>query len=151
MRDSATVIRVENDLAWVQAKPKIACCNCSAMSLCAGNKDNKGQLAVRNPLRAMPGDEVEIEVPEADYNRELTQIFGLMLIAALVGMALGYIASPLRGFTPGENAFFGLLAGLLFGGFGLYRHYHRGKETSGWPVIVEILEKGESHGQTQLH
>jgi len=151
MRDSATVIRVENSLAWVQAKPKVACCNCSAMSLCAGNKDEKGLLAVRNPLRAMPGDEVEIEVPEAGYARELAKIFGLLLIASLVGMAVTYIVSPLGKFTRGENAFFGLLAGLLLGGYGIYRHYHRGKGLSGWPVIVDILDKEESHEQTPFH
>jgi len=146
MRDSATVIRVEKNLAWVQAKPRIACCNCSAMSLCAGNKDGKGLLAVRNPLRATPGDEVEIEVPEASYARELTKIFGLLLIAALAGMALGYFLSPLGGFSSNENGFFGLLAGVLFCGFVIYRRYHRGKQAVRWPVIVEILDKGEFHG-----
>src|SRR4030042_3602791 len=146
MRDSATVIRVENDLAWVQAKPRIACCNCSAMSLCAGNKDGKGHIAVRNPLRARPGDHVEIDVPETHYSRELAKIFGLLLLAALAGMALAYGAAPLRGLTPGENGFFGLMAGLLLCGLVIYRRYHPGKESVRWPVIVGILDKGEFHG-----
>jgi positive regulator of sigma E activity len=146
MRDSARVIRVEKDLAWVQAEPRIPCCDCSALSLCAGKMDPKGHIVVRNPLRARPGDDVEIEVPETDYSRELAKIFGLLLFAALAGMALGHIVSPLKGFTPGENGFFGLLAGLLLCGFVIYRHYHRGKASVRWPVIVGILDKGEPHG-----
>ncbi len=146
MRDSATVVRIEKNMAWVQAKPRIACCNCSAMSLCAGNKDAKGLLAVRNPLRAAPGDKVEIEVPEASYARDLTRLFGLLLIGALAGVALGYFLSPLRGFSPNENGFFGILAGVFLCGFVIYHRYHRGGQAVGWPVIVEILDKGESHG-----
>src|SRR4030043_1201466 len=146
MRDSARVIRVEKDLAWVQAEPRIPCCDCSALSLCAGKMDPKGHIVVRNPLRARPGDNVEIEVPETDYSRELGKIFGLLLIASLAGMALGYIVAPFQGLTPGENGFFGLLAGLLLCGLVIYRHYHRGKESVRWAVIVGILDKGGTHG-----
>jgi len=116
------------------------------MSLCAGNKDRNGLLAVRNPLGAGPGDEVEIEVPEASYATELAKIFGFLLIAAFAGMALAYVASPLRGLTPGENGFFGLLAGLLLCGFYIHHRHHHGRESVRWPVIIRILGKGEIHG-----
>jgi positive regulator of sigma E activity len=146
MRDSATVIRVQNGLAWVKVTPKVACCECSARALCSAKQDEDGQLAVRNPVDAHPGDEVEIDVPETDYTRTLSTIFGLLLIGSLAGLALGYILSPVRSLTPGENGLIGLLAGLGLSGLGIHRRYRSGKHDAGWPVIIEIIKKGGFHG-----
>jgi positive regulator of sigma E activity len=146
MKDSATVIRVQNGLAWVKVAPKVDCCECSARALCSGKQDREGKLAVRNPLGARPGDEVEIEVPETDYSRALTAIFGSLLIASLAGLALGYILSPVRSLGPGGNGFIGLLIGLGLSGLAIHRRYRAGNRDAGWPVIIQILKKGEFHG-----
>jgi len=140
------VISVRNDLAWVKVSPKVSCCECSARSLCAGQKDGEGRLAVRNPLHAQPGDEVEIEVPETNYHKELIMIFGLLLLASLAGLALGYGLTPFRRFSPAENGFFGLVLGLFISAFGLFRYYRGRREKPGYPMIVGILKKGELHG-----
>lgn len=146
MKDNATVISVGNDFARVKVSPKIACCECSARSLCAGLKNGEGQLKVRNPLHAGPGDEVEIEVPETNYHQELIMIFGLLLAGCLAGLGLGYWLMPLGRFSAAENGFFGLGLGLFLSAFGLYRYYRGRKEKPGYPVIVEILKKGGLHG-----
>ena len=93
MKDNATVIRVEDGLAWVKVTPKVACCKCSARALCSAKQDEEGKLAVRNPVDAHPGDEVEIDVPETDYSRALSGIFALLLIASLAGLTLGYLVA----------------------------------------------------------
>ncbi len=146
MRDSATVIRVLNGLAWVKVAPKVACCECSARPLCSAKQNEEGQLAVRNPVNARPGDEVEIEVPETDYTRALGVIFGLLLIGSLAGLAVGYILSPVKSLGPGENGLIGLLAGLGLSGLAIHRRYRSGKRDAGWPVIIEILKNGGFHG-----
>lgn len=146
MKDSATVVRVQNGLAWVKVTPKVACCECSARALCTAKQDGEGKLAVRNTVGARPGDEVEIEVPETDYSRALSVIFGFLLIASLAGLAVGYILSPISSLAPGENGLIGLLAGLGLSGLAIHRRYRAGKRYAGWPVIVEILKKGGFHG-----
>ncbi|MEW5900282.1 MAG: hypothetical protein AB1715_02335, partial [Acidobacteriota bacterium] len=60
--------------------------------------------------------------------------------------ALGYLFLPTGRFSPGENGFFGLLAGLVAGAVGLYLYYKGPNKKVGWPVIVAILDKEEDHG-----
>lgn len=146
MKDNATVVRLENGLAWVKVTPKVACCECSARTLCSARQDEEGKLAVRNPVDAHPGDEVEIEVPETDYGRALSAIFGWLLVVSLAGLTLGYILSPLRSLAAWINGFLGLLAGLIIGGLVVRRRYRPGKNDTAWPVIIDILKKGGSHG-----
>jgi positive regulator of sigma E activity len=146
MKDNATVIRVQDGLAWVKVTSQVACCECSARALCSAKQDEEGKLAVRNPVDARPGDEVEIDVPETDYSRALSAIFGWLLIASLAGLAFGYILAPVRSLAPGINGLLGLIAGLGLGGLAVHRRYRSGKRDSGWPVIIAVLKKGGSHG-----
>jgi positive regulator of sigma E activity len=146
MKDNATVIRVEDGLAWVKVTPKVACCKCSARALCSAKQDEEGKLAVRNPVDAHPGDEVEIDVPETDYSRVLSAIFGLLLIASLAGLALGYLIAPFKSLAPGINGLIGLAAGLGLGGLAIHRRYRSGQQEAGWPVIIAVLKKGGFHG-----
>ncbi|MDH4271010.1 MAG: SoxR reducing system RseC family protein [Candidatus Aminicenantes bacterium] len=146
MKDNATVIRVQDGLAWVKVTPKVACCECSARALCSAKQDEEGKLAVRNPVDARPGDEVEIDVPETDYSRALSAIFGFLLIASLAGLAFGYIFAPVRSLAPGINGLIGLMAGLGLGGLAVRHRYRSGKHNAGWPVIIAVLKKGGFHG-----
>ncbi len=146
MKDSATVICLEKGLAWVKVTPKVACSECSGRALCSARQDGEGKLAVRNPVDARPGDEVEIEVPETDYGRALSAIFGWLLSASLAGLTLGYIFSPARSLAPWINGCLGLLAGLIIGGLVVRHRYRPGKNDTAWPVIIDILKKGGSHG-----
>jgi positive regulator of sigma E activity len=146
MKDNATVIRVEDGLAWVKVTPKVACCKCSARALCSAKQDEEGKLAVRNPVDAHPGDEVEIDVPETDYSRALSGIFALLLIASLAGLTLGYLVAPLKSLAPGINGLIGLAAGLGLGGLAVHRRYGSATQEAGWPVIIAVLKKGGFHG-----
>ena len=146
MKDRGTVVRIQDGLAWVKVSPQIACCECSARALCSAKQDKEGKLAVRNPVGARAGDEVEIEVPETDYSRSLIVIFGSLLAASLAGLAIGYSLSPIRNWEPGANGFVGLLAGLAIGALVIHRHFRAGRRDAGWPTITFIFKKGEFHG-----
>jgi hypothetical protein len=89
-----------------------------------------------------------IEVPEANYHRDLIRIFGFLLAGLLLGLALGYVIRPLAGLAKPENALLGLAVGLGLSGFGLFSYFRTRKRHSGYPMIVEISDKGGPHGQT---
>jgi positive regulator of sigma E activity len=146
MKDNATVIRVQDGLAWVKVTPKVACCECSARALCSAKQDEEGKLTVRNPVDALPGDEVEIDVPETDYSRTLSAIFGWLLSASLAGLAVGYLLSPVRSLAPGINGLIGLMGGLGLGGLAVRHRYGSRKPDAGWPVIIAVIKKGGFHG-----
>lgn len=148
MRDNAVVLSVEDNLAWVMVSPQVSCGECSARSLCAGQKDAAGRLAVRNPLQARPGDNVVIEVPETNYHQDLIRIFGFLLVGLLIGLAVGYIIHPLSGLGQAENSLLGLVAGIGLSGCGLFYYYRNRKKQPAYPTVVEISNKEGSHGQT---
>jgi len=147
MKDRAVVLSVEGPLAWVRVKPQAVCGECAAKHLCLGRQDAAGLLAVRNPLDAQPGDEVEIEVPEAHYQRDMTRIFSVLLASSVAGFGVGYIARPVGFLGLDANALVGLLIGILAAGAGLLRYYRKQQKEAGLPVIVDILACGGAHGK----
>jgi len=146
MKDSAVVISVRDGLAWVKVIPRVSCCDCSARALCAGGKDAEGRLEVRNSVLAEPGDEVEIDIPETNYHRDLIRIFGLLLLAMLAGLGLGSAIKPFGQLSTAENGLAGLVPAVVLSGFGLYRYCRARKSQPGYPVITEIIDKGGHHG-----
>ena len=64
MTDNGLVIATRKNIAEVEVNCLDGCHDCTARSLCIGNKQNKGRLSVKNPLDAMPGDMVKIQIPE---------------------------------------------------------------------------------------
>jgi positive regulator of sigma E activity len=147
MTDSGLVLTAEKDLAEVEVSCFEGCHDCSARSLCIGHKHNKGRLSVKNPLGAKPGDEVVIEIPELHYNKALVQLFGGLLFALLAGMGGGYLLSFLLPLSSLLASLFGLMAGLVLGGFGLSRMFQKKNEQHLYPVITDILKKGGYYEQ----
>lgn len=150
MTDNGRVITSENDLAEVEVDCFEGCHDCSARSLCIGNKQNKGRLSVKNPLHAMPGDEVKIRIPEARYNQALIQLFGGLLCALLLGMGCGYAFSLIFSVPPSFASFAGLVGGLLIGGIVLFRVFRRKNKEYLYPVIIDIIKKGDCYGSARL-
>jgi positive regulator of sigma E activity len=146
MRDSAIVISVRDELAWVKVVSRVPCCDCSARALCAGMQDGEGRIQARNPVHAQPGDEVELDVPETNYHRDLIRIFGLLLLAVLAGLGLGSALKPFGGLSTAENGLAGLLAALILSGFAIYRYYRARSNRAAYPVITDITDKGGHHG-----
>lgn len=146
MKDSAKVVTTENDMALVIVNPQMACQDCSAKTLCLGQKNPDGFLRVLNPLKAKPGDDVEIEVPETDYAKDLLRLFGLLLLASLAGFISGYLASHILGLPQVLLSLLGLLAGVVAAGIFLFRWFRGRASRQKYPVIFKIMEKGGTHG-----
>ncbi len=146
MTDKGLVISAGTDLAEVEVSCFEGCHDCAARSLCVGNKQNKGRLRVKNPLQALPGDQVKIRIPEDRYNTALIQLFGGLLLALLLGMGGGYLLSLILNLSSFPASFIGLVAGLVFGSFVLKRLFRRKNREILYPVIVDIIKKGDCYG-----
>jgi positive regulator of sigma E activity len=143
MKDNGTVISTEGDLAQVKVSCFQACDECSAHSLCIGPAKTKGQLLVKNPLNASPGDKVRIEVPEQNYTRALIIIFGGLLTAALVGMGVGYLFSGLTPLSLQQSSILGFFLGIGLITLGLFRYFRTINKIKMYPRIIAISKKGD--------
>ena len=121
MTDNGLVITTEKDFAQVEVACLDGCRDCTAQSLCIGNKQNQGRLSVKNPIHALPGDKVKIQIPEDRYNQALILLFGGLLAALFVGMGGGYLVASIFSLSPPLASFVGLVLGLIIGGFSLSR------------------------------
>lgn len=146
MTDNGLVIRVENDHAEVEVSCFEGCHDCAARNLCIGNKQNKGRLSVKNPLNALPGDEVKIQIPEDSYSQALILLFGGLLLALLLGMGGGYAVSLLFTLPPFFSSLSGVVAGLILGGIVLARVFRQKNKNQLYPVIIDIIKKGDCYG-----
>jgi positive regulator of sigma E activity len=146
MTDNGLVIKTEKGLAEVAVRCFEGCQNCSARSLCIGNKQNKGRLSVKNPLDARPGDEVKIQIPENRYSQALILLFGGLLLSLLLGLGGGYLVSLLFALPSLPANAFGLLSGLILGVSILARVFRQKNKDRLYPVIIDIINKGDCYG-----
>jgi len=146
MKDKGTVVSTENDLARVEVACLEACQECSASSLCIGPKNAAGILSVRNPLHAKTGDRVLISIPESRYSKALILLFGVLLLATLAGMGLGYWMNPILPLSSSASSLLGALLGIALAGTLLFLRFDKITNESLYPEIIEILHKGDSYG-----
>ncbi len=147
MKDKGFVVTTKNDLAQVEVQCLIESCgSCPARSLCTGQDKSKALLEAQNPLKASVGDEVEIEIPETKYNQALILLFGTLLVAALLGMGAGYLISPLVPLSSSAASLLGLILAVLGTGLVLFKYFKRKNKMHMYPVIINILKKGDCHG-----
>jgi len=147
MKDKGLVISTEKDLAQVEVECIMNVCReCSAHTLCIGRKQEKGQISVRNPLEACPGDQVIFDVPEDKYSRALIYLFGILLASSLMGLGLGTLISGLADISSTAAGSSGLFAGLILGAVGAYFLFRRQNKKYLYPVITDITKKGDCHG-----
>lgn len=146
MRDKGLVVETGEDMARIRVNCASACDDCSARSICGGRSGEQGLMDVRNPVRAHPGDEVLIEIPESKFNRALILIFGSLLVSAPVGMILGWAGSRLSGASSSVTIPAGFFLGLALASLVLIRMFRGARSTGLYPYITEIIQKGGNHG-----
>ncbi len=147
MEEKAVVCTSQKDLAQVKVEVKKEICpTCSARSLCIGQQEEKGTITVLNPMSARPGDQVKIKIPEGYYTKELIRLFGILIIGSILGLGLGYLFALFLSLPPTPVSLLGFFLGLLSGGIILFRHFGRTKKNKLYPVIIDIIRKGDSHG-----
>lgn len=146
MTDNGIVISTEKNVAEVEVSCFEACHDCTARSFCIGNKKKKGRLSVKNPIQALPGDEVKIQIPEEKYNQALILLFGGLLAAIFLGIGGGYLSAVTLSLPLSLASFIGLACGLAIGGIVLTRIFRKKNKEQLYPVIIDIIKKGEFYG-----
>jgi len=144
MKNNALVVNSKNGFAKVKLESLQPCHKCSARNICEGFKKSNGFLHVRNPINARPGDKVQIEVPEAAYNKALIRIFGSLIAAGISGMIAGYLVSTLLSFNHPALTIIGLFAGLIPAAIWNLCSYK--KKEFLYPLITDIIKKGGYNG-----
>jgi len=117
IEQTATVVRREGDLAWVDTRPASACGGCAAAEGCGTGVwvrwfgARRGLLPARDGLGTAPGDRVVIGVPERAFLGGSLAVYLLPLGALLAG---AWLAGVLVGTGDGP-VLTGALAGLALG------------------------------------
>lgn len=145
MRDSGLVLTSTKDFAQVEVSCLETCQGCAAKALCIGQGNQKGILSVKNPLQALPGDQVWIDIPEKTYDRSLILLFGTLLFCSLFGMVAGYVSAGLLSVPAQTASILGLFLGLFASGAWLSRHFRKKTNQRLFPTITKITQKGGYH------
>lgn len=144
MTDRGIVISAKEGLAEVEVQCFLESCQkCSAQSLCSGKNRPEGILTVKNPINAIPGNEVTIEIPESIYSRALIFLFGSLLVTSLFGMGLGFLFSAFLPFPSSTTSLLGFFLALFTTGILLFRHFRKKNKDRLYPVILKIIRKGD--------
>ncbi len=118
LKETGLVIKVENDIAWVNTQSKLACSSCQVESTC-GNGILEKYLAgkvfiskIDNLLNAKVGDEVVISIPKTSVSKASLIVYGLPLLMLFIGAILGdiYFLSEIMSIFLG---FVGLAVGIM--------------------------------------
>lgn len=129
IEETAHVVSVEGDNAWVETERRSSCGSCSAKGCGTGALSKvlgakKQQMKVQNPVGAKAGDTVVLGIEEGVLLQGSIMVYILPLVLMLAGGLLGESLAPQWGSGPeGPSLLFGLLG--LFAGFYWLRVYNR--------------------------
>lgn len=119
MRERAIVIEEHGDQAKIQIIRSSACAHCRGCSI--GSLDKKKiHIWAKNPLKAKPGQTVEVELTETAFFQATILVYLIPLIAFILGLILGYrLTNPLKV----TQEIFALIIGLSFMSFSFVLNY----------------------------
>jgi len=151
MKDSGVVLKTKEDLAVVKVECLVeTCSHCQVKSLCTGSSLPSGQLTVKNPLKAMPGDKVKLEIPESKYNKALILIFASLITACLLGLATGYLLSLWLALPSQKASLITFFIFIILASLALYLYFRQRNKILFYPVITDIITKGDFNGQASI-
>lgn len=140
--EPATVVKIEKDAIWVQARQKTACGSCSAEKGCGQNLlaewaskqtllkiDTQGQDYSAFKLN----DQVLVGVPENVVVKGSLHLYFLPLLTLILGAACGHYI-----FRNDSGTALVAILGLLFGGYIAARRSRKFRqETDFQPILME--------------
>ncbi|MCP2519462.1 SoxR reducing system RseC family protein [Candidatus Aminicenantes bacterium AC-335-K20] len=142
MKEKGLALNKEQDKIRIRISDPGLCKHCNARLFCIGGRASDDTILAYNPIGAEPGDTVEFEIPQSEYNRLMIKIFGLLLLGIIGGSVLGYIISLSSSISQELIIILFALLGLIISGFFVY-HNSRKKQNLLFPIITRIIKKGE--------
>ena len=140
MRQTGKVIELKGKKAVVRFVRSDACGHCNA---CFRLGSNEADIEIDNTLKAKLDDVVGIEMHGKSVLKASLLLYGLPLVALLVGAFIGSFKGDL----------YSALAGLLFvaGAFFILRAFEPkfSRMTEFKPRMVEIMEKTDAPAETE--
>lgn len=123
IEETASVIAVDGDVAWVESERRSSCGSCSAkgcgtgaLSKVLGSKVQR--LRVKNPVGAKVGDSVMLGIEERTLLQGSLLVYLMPLLSLLAGGLIGEKLAPQWGVSPeGASVVFavlGLVASLIW-------------------------------------
>lgn len=110
MREKAIVIDEHGDQAKIQIIRSSACAHCRGCSIGSSEK-KEVHLWAKNPLKAKPGQTVEVELTKTAFFKATILAYLVPLIAFIVGLIIGYqLTNPFKI----TQEIFALIIGILF-------------------------------------
>lgn len=144
MKDKGKIISLKGSFARVELNCATGCQECAARHICSNKGEEKGLINVLNPVKAGPGDEVFIHIPDNRYSQILIILFSFTLISALVGMFAGSLLAGFISLPSSTGAIGGFFLGLIITGGLLFNRFRKNKDNL-YPEIVDIIKKGDHH------
>jgi len=144
MKEKGLVLNKEQDKIRIRISNPALCEHCHVRLFCIGKKSSDNTILVNDPVGVYPGDLVEFEIPQTEYNKQLIKIFSLLLSGIIGGSIIGYIISLFLFIQQEIITFLGALLGLFLSGFFVIRN-SRKEQNLLFPTIIRIIKKGEKN------
>lgn len=146
IEETATVVRVEGDIAWLETMRNNACGSCAANKGCgtsvlAGVLGKKAtQVRALNRVQARAGDRVVVGIEDRMLVRGSLAVYAVPILALLLGAVAGDMLGKLYA-VPGETLSILLGVAGLGAGFWWLRYYARrvGRDAYYQPVVLRRI------------
>lgn len=146
IEEEGVVVGISGGNATVEILRKSACESCAAAGICHPRDANKSFMEAANPLRAVPGQKVRVELKPQSYLQMAIVLYGVPLAALVTG---AIVAKNLSLYTSGGEhsdrwAFYTGIVCMIVS-FVSIRLYAKKvmKKPQYKPVIREILSERE--------
>ena len=135
MTETATVTRIDGDIATLACGDSAGCASCAAHGICGGAGDRSFEAWNRSGIELSEGDRVEILLPTGKTigSAFMVMIFPLLLFFVFFYAAQLFIPNP----GEGVRVLFGLVG--IAAGFGLNFILNRKQNRKNMPVITGKL------------
>lgn len=157
IEETATIIRVEDDVVWVETRRKSTCGSCAARSGCGISVLDRLFASQRPCLRVLagpgyqPGEEVVIGIREQALVRGSLAVYTVPLLGLMLGALVGTLAAG-QGLTASAELSSILLgvAGFIAGLWWVRRFTGRIRSDKRYqPVVLHRIASTGTHPVTQ--
>lgn len=159
IEESAQVVRVHNDIAWIETQRKSVCGGCAMNKGCGVSVlaqvfgKRRTEVKVLNNIDARVGDDVIIGVEEGALVNGSLAVYAVPVIAMISGAILGELLAQYWSMQNIEAAsIIGGIGGFV-AGFGWVRGFARrvSHDSRYQPVILRKIAKNGSFGNIKIH
>lgn len=144
LEETGLVTKVEDNIAWVNTRSKLACSSCKVESTCGNGileKYLSGRIfvsKVQNTISAKVGDQVVIAIPQASVTKAALVVYCIPLLGIICGALFGELGYGSEPVAIGASLV-GLISGLFV--IQIYNRKIGGNEHYMPKIVSKIVSK----------